>query len=155
MKWKFFSSQVLLLFLIACNITGTLPSNIVVETECLSDLSDGNLRVRAWGSGLNKLDAIQMAQKNVVADLLFKGLTKGSVVCYRSPLLPIPNYREQHANFFEKFFSDNGQYKTFVTVEKVTGIYRIAGSKQFLARVQIRTNVSALQKEAQQITKGN
>ena len=82
MKWTTILSLWLGIACAACAGTnGTLNSTAIGETECLDDLLDGHIRLRAWGNGLNQLDATQMAQKSAVRDVLFKGVTTGKSDC--------------------------------------------------------------------------
>jgi hypothetical protein len=155
MKWTTILSLWLGIACAACAGTnGTLNSTAIGETECLDDLLDGHIRLRAWGNGLNQLDATQMAQKSAVRDVLFKGVTTGKSNCQLPPVLPAPNVREKNADFFEAFFRDGGDYKKYVQVEKVAGLYRIAGSKQFAAKVQVRVALSTLRKDMQTLKTG-
>lgn len=142
---------IFLLLLSGCVSQGILPSNHTGQTECLGDLLDGHIRVRVWGAGLTKPDAIQMAQKNAVSDLLFEGIRRGNPGCQQPPLMPGPNADERHAAFFAHFFKDAGDYKKFTQVEKVTGFYRIAGSRQFVARVQLRLDKRGLHREMERL----
>ncbi len=135
----------------SCATTTTLPANYPAETECLGDNLDGTIRLRAWGSGLSKPDAIQRAQKQAIQEVLFRGITKGQGGCPVIPILTMPNARAKHAAYFDDFFADSGDYKTYVTVEKVTGMYNIAGQKQLVARVQLRVDVAQLKKAMQKL----
>ncbi len=136
----------------ACvGVNGTLSSNAVGETECIENLLDGDIRLRAWGSGLNKLDAIQMAQKKAVRDILFKGIGTGKSDCLPYPIFPSPNTLEKNTAYFEAFLKSDGEYKKYVQVEKVLEVYRIVGGRQLATKIQIRVSLSTLRKDMQKL----
>lgn len=141
------------LLISACSTNSTLPAKYPSETECLGDLADGSYRMRAWGAGLNKLDAVQMAQKKAVQDVLFKGITRGQRGCLPMPVLPAPNARADHEAYFNDFFSDSGDYKKYIQVEKVLQAYKVAGAKEVVAAVQVRVQLADLRKDVQKKVK--
>lgn len=135
----------------ACTTVGTLPAKYPSNTECLGDLADGSYRLRAWGAGLNKIDALQMAQKRAVQDVLFKGITRGQRGCDPMPLLPAPNARSKNQAFFDAFFSDSGDYKKYIQIEKALALHKVAGSREVVASVQVRLNLASLRKDIQKL----
>ena len=86
------------------------------ETSCLGVEHDGSQKLRAWGKGVTKADAIEQAKKNAVYDVLFKGI-KGTGECNQNPLVLEVNARERYAKYFNPFFSDGGEYKHYVKAE--------------------------------------
>lgn len=91
---------------------GTL---VQFETECLGVEGDGSQTLRAWGFGKNKKDALEQAKKNAVYDVIFKGIRAGMAGCNTRPLINEVNARERHEDYFDKFFTDGGEYKKFVS----------------------------------------
>lgn len=83
------------------------------ETSCLGVEHDGTQKLRVWGKGVTKADAIEQAKKNAVYDVLFKGI-KGTGECNQNPLVLEVNARERYAKYFNPFFSDGGEYRKFV-----------------------------------------
>ena len=86
------------------------------ETECLGTEGDGSQTLKAFGFGNSKNDAIEQAKKNAVRDVLFKGITKGKEECNVKPLLPEVNVQEKNEDYFNKFFTDDGAYKEFISM---------------------------------------
>jgi hypothetical protein len=84
-----------------------------VETECLEDKLDGSFILQAWGKGSNKSEAIDQAKRNVLNDILFKGVTKG---CQMRPLIIEINASTKYKSYAYSFF--NSDYKNFISIEK-------------------------------------
>lgn len=95
----------------------SIAGNYSYETECLGVEMDGSQTVKAWGSGRNRLDAIEQAKKNAVNDVLFKGIRNGKSECNVKPVLIAVNVRENNEDFFNSFFTDEGQYADYITGE--------------------------------------
>jgi nitric oxide synthase oxygenase domain/subunit len=68
----------------------------------------------SWGSGRNRIDAIEQAKKNAVKDVLLKGIIGGKSGCEVRPLLSVVNAEEKYENYLATFFQDGGEYKNFV-----------------------------------------
>ncbi|MBO5721256.1 MAG: hypothetical protein IKW05_05110 [Muribaculaceae bacterium] len=85
------------------------------ETECLGVAQDGSQTLIAWGAGRTRDDAKQQAMKNALNDVIFKGIRSGNELCNTKPLIFEANAREKYEDFFNFFFSENGDYKKFVT----------------------------------------
>jgi hypothetical protein len=138
---------VFFVFITSCKVKGVLPSNFKAETQCLENLMTGDIRIVAFGSGISKIEAIQMAQKNAVRDILFNGLKGGNSKCFKIAILSKPNIEESNLPYFEAFFKDDGPYKKYVLTEKLLGFYRIAEGKSYMTKVQIRVNHSELKNQ--------
>jgi hypothetical protein len=84
-----------------------------VETECLEDKLDGSFILQAWGKGSSKSEAIDQAKRNVLNDILFKGINKG---CQLRPLIVEVNASTKYRSYVYSFF--NSKYKDFISIEK-------------------------------------
>jgi hypothetical protein len=85
-----------------------------IEPECLGVELDGSVTLRSWGTGRNRLDAVDQAMKNAVYLVVFKGVQKGNPSCNLKPLLPEVNAETKYEPFFNDFFDDRvGKYKKF------------------------------------------
>ena len=84
-----------------------------VETECLEDKLDGSFILQAWGKGSSKSEAIDQAKRNVLNDILFKGVNKG---CQLPPLIIEVNASKKYKSYVYSFF--NSDYKDFISIEK-------------------------------------
>ncbi len=87
------------------------------ETECMGVELDGSQTLKSWGSGKNRFDAVEQAKKNGVRDVLFKGIVKGKNECNQKPVIFEVNAQENHEDYFNKFFSDEGPYTQFVSMK--------------------------------------
>lgn len=87
-----------------------------IEPECLGIEMDGSVTLRVWGTGRNRIDAVDQAKKIAVRDILFKGMRKGNADCNPRPLVPEVNAELKYEDYFNRFFSDRrGIYKRFVS----------------------------------------
>lgn len=84
------------------------------ETTSLGLNADGSQTVRAYGKGATKDKAIEEAKKNAVSDIIFKGIPTAREASVKVPLVNEVNARERYAEYFDRFFSDGGEYLKFV-----------------------------------------
>ena len=98
------------------------------KTECIGVELDGSETLKSWGKGSTKADAIEQAYKNAINDVLFNGINNGSSECNLKPLLPAVNIKEKNDTYFNKFFTDSGGYKTFIS-NKDGSTYKLEASK--------------------------
>ena len=88
------------------------------EIESIKVEQDGSLTVRVWGNGRNRADAMELARKNAVYDVIFKGVVKGVASGYYTrPLLTVVNAREKYQDYFDIFFADKGEYMKYASLE--------------------------------------
>ncbi len=93
-----------------------LAGEYTYETECLGVEGDGSQTLKAFGFGNSKNDAVEQAKKNAVRDVLFKGIIKGKSECNAKPLLNEANIQEKHEDYFNKFFTDGGDYLNYTSM---------------------------------------
>ena len=84
-----------------------------VETECLEDKLDGSFVLYGWGKGSTKSEAIDQAKRNVLNDILFKGINKG---CKMLPLILEVNGNTKYKSYVYAFFDK--EYKDYISIEK-------------------------------------
>ncbi len=106
--------SIVLLTLAGCATPVTVAGNYTYKTECIGADLDGTQMLKAWGSGKKRNDAIEMALKNAVNDVLFKGITEGVNGCEMRPIVSEVNARQKYASFFNAFFASDGDYQQFV-----------------------------------------
>lgn len=87
------------------------------ETECLGISLDGSQKLRAWGQGRHRQQAMQQAAKNAMSDVIFNGIRGGSGGCSVKPLVTEANAREKHEEYFNRFFSDQGDYRNYMSLK--------------------------------------
>jgi len=117
------------------------------ESECMGVEGDGSQTLKSWGTGNSKNDAVEQAKKNAVRDVLFKGIRNGKQECNVKPVINEVNAQEKYEDYFNKFFTDGGPYKDFVSMNdepinvvggKVSDRKRMADGVQYGVIVQIR-----------------
>ncbi|MBQ7819679.1 MAG: hypothetical protein IJ341_08280 [Bacteroidales bacterium] len=93
----------------------TSSTYVAYETECLGVTLDGSQTLVAWGGGKTRSDAKEQAMRIALNDVIFNGIRSGNDLCDTKPLVFAPNAREKYEDFFNCFFSEDGDYKKFVT----------------------------------------
>ena len=96
----------------------TASAYYAYETVCLGVALDGSQILRAWGIGRTRADAKEQAKKNALNDVIFKGIRSGNEICDTKPLVFETNAREKYDDFFNRFFSKDGDYEKFVTYKE-------------------------------------
>lgn len=99
------------------------------KSTLISASPSGYITMRSWGSGPDKASAIKEAKKNAVSDVLFKGFDTSNDYLAR-PLIYEVNAREKYAQYFDRFFSDGGEYENFVVETSSTDGSRIESKSQ-------------------------
>lgn len=106
------------LLLVSCNNTRHgVVSYQPQPTECMGSELDGSYTVRAWGYGRYVGDAKEQAKKNAVRDAIFKGIARGQNGCEQRPVLTEVNAYEKYRDYFNRFFSDGGEYLQYISME--------------------------------------
>jgi len=114
---KYIGYLTLLLFtamLFSCKTETTIGAFYNSSIECLGTGHDGSSTLRVWGTGKNKADAIEMAKKNAVYEILFKGIRSNTKDCSLKPLITEVNARERYDAYFNRFFAQKGAYRNYV-----------------------------------------
>lgn len=116
------------------------------EIECISVEQDGSQTLRVWGKGRNKKDAIEQAKKNAVYEVLFNGVIKGNNGYNQRPIITEVNARERHSEYFDSFFTDNGDYLKFISMEdkRLGSTERKINSKQVNYCITVRVLIPQL-----------
>lgn len=138
--------SLLLLLTNACSRKNEIGSYYTSEPTCLQENSDGSRTIKVWGTGYNKNEAIQQAQKNAIYTILFDGIRKGN--CLINPLVPEVNAEKKYSAFFSNFFENKGAYSAFVT-EKTKGEKRIEqkNNSQVKIGIEVIVDINQLKKE--------
>ncbi|MEW7289913.1 hypothetical protein [Aquimarina sp. 2304DJ70-9] len=86
------------------------------DVECEGIAKQGSKLVKVWSYSKNPKFAIAQAMKNAVHGIVFKGYAGGGNGCTPfKPLVKNPGVENDHADFFETFFSDEGEFRKYVT----------------------------------------
>ncbi len=110
---------ILVTFLIASCKTPkpTVTGNFTYSQECLGAPGDGSEIIQIWINGDNFKSSFDQACKDVLKEIIFKGIKEGKQDCDKRPLLLGYNPRDTHADYFNQFFSENGKWSEFAVVE--------------------------------------
>lgn len=135
---KFLLISTLAWLLVACSgievVTHT-SSFYDMETECLGKNMDGLQTLRVWATGNDKNDALTQAQKKAVYEVVFNGISAGAGECNAYPVVDEPNARKEYEDYFDRFFSDSGNYKKYVNIankdKDAMSAYKSGGRIQF------------------------
>ena len=87
------------------------------ETECIGIELDGSQKLRAWGQGRHRQQAMQHAAKNAISDVIFKGIRGGNGGCKVQPLEYVANASENYQEYFNELFSENGAYRNYISIK--------------------------------------
>lgn len=94
-----------------------IAGNYIYKTECMGVELDGSVTLKAWGNGRNRADAVEQAKKNAVRDVIFTNILEGKQDCAKKPLILEVNAEEKYEDYFNKFFTDGGEFKNFITLK--------------------------------------
>lgn len=84
--------------------------------RCLGVELDGSQTVRVLGYGRKRGDAKEQAKKNAVWAVIFDGIRDGVEGCNMRPLVTEVNAKERYEDYFDRFFTDDGPYKDYVSM---------------------------------------
>ncbi|MEG1841317.1 MAG: hypothetical protein RRZ83_06655 [Alistipes sp.] len=86
------------------------------DIEYAKAAADGMCQVKVWSYSKRARIAADQCRKNAVHGVIFKGYAAcdGSTASQR-PLVKSVAVQNEHAEFFEAFFSDTGNYRQFVS----------------------------------------
>lgn len=150
MKTLFLTLAILtLIFLSGCKTPKQVDSSFAytpIGVECLRNNNDGTQTVRAWGQGKNKTTAIESARKNAVRTFLFKGITANGGDCSKRPIITEVNAEEKYESYFNRFFSDGGEYKMYTSLVDEKRTSRVKASDRDVEKwgVIVRVDYSSL-----------
>ena len=109
----------------SCSQSKTVSANQYNnDTQCVRDNMDGTIVVKSWGTGANINEAVKMAKKRALNDVMFLGITYGKSDCGVIPLVNEPNAKLKHESYFNNFFSENGTYQNYVELVSGANAYK-------------------------------
>lgn len=120
------------------------------EVECMGTGMDGTQLIKVWGYSKKPSEAMEMAKKNAVHAVMFKGILNGKPGCMMRPLVTEPGAEQQHQDYFTAFFKKGGKYLEFVTVSSDGSIDpkdRLKVGNRYKIGVLVSVSHTALRKE--------
>lgn len=119
---------------------------------CLYTDVDGTVTLRSWGKGKNKSQAMETAKKNAVSAVLFDGITKGAKGADQRPVITVVNARKRHEDYFNRFFTDGGDYRKFTSMTDEKNTSRVKSKNNSLENwgIVVRVDRPALVRQMKQ-----
>jgi hypothetical protein len=120
------------------------------EVECMGTGMDGTQIIKVWGYSKKPSEAIEMAKRNAVHAVMFKGIITGKPGCMMRPLVTEPGSEQQHQDYFNAFFKKGGKYLEYVSVSSDGSIDpkdRLKVGSRYKIGVVVSVSHSALRKE--------
>jgi hypothetical protein len=90
--------------------------NYRYEIECVGTGTQGTYLIKVWTYSKKSSVAIAQSKKNAVHGVIFKGFAGSGQGCTSQKALAGPDVEEKKNEFFEKFFSDSGDFNKYVSV---------------------------------------
>lgn len=86
------------------------------EIEPVTTGVQGTVVVKVWSYSKNPNIAMEQAKKNAVHGVIFKGIPTKDRVQGKKALVENSAKESEHADFFDSFFGDGGEYMRFVSL---------------------------------------
>ena len=127
------------------------------DIEYARPAGDGMCLVKVWSYSKKSRIAAEQCRKNAVHGIIFKGYTTSDGTgASQRPLVKDLNAINEHADFFEPFFADDGNYRQYVS-EVTDGSMEVRKvGKQYKVGVVVTVSKDLLRKhlESAGIIKG-
>ena len=127
------------------------------EIECAGTGTNGTYLVKVWSFSKKPAIAAEQSKKNAVHGVIFKGFTSPIAGCKaQKPMATNPTVEQEQADFFNKFFSNGGDYMKYVSASSIGSQESIKVGKEYKVGVIISVSKDQLRKdlEAAGIIKG-
>lgn len=121
------------------------------EIEAVGTGVEGSYQIKVWNYAKDTETAVELAKKNAVHGIIFKGFPNNGRIQGQKALARDPNLEEEKKDFFTAFFSQDGKYQKFVTLVDNGNIGpgdRIKlNKKEYKIGVIVNVNVAGLRKD--------
>lgn len=117
------------------------------ELESIQTTGSGYVNVKVWSYSRRLSIATEQCKKNAVHGVIFKGSTGQGT---QPPLVKDPAALTDHAEFFEAFFAEGGDYMRYVgsTVGGTNEVVKVG--KEYKTAVVVKVNKALLRKHLEQ-----
>jgi hypothetical protein len=119
------------------------------EIEAYGTGVQGTYQVKVWTYTEKPENAIELAAKNAVHGIIFRGFPDKDRISGQHPLAQRPNLEQEQGSFFREFFQEGGKYLQFVNLVNQGSIGpgdRIKIGRQYKIGVVVSVNVAGLRK---------
>lgn len=86
------------------------------EIEGVNNGTQGTYLVKVWTYSSSNKANFETCKKNAVHGVIFKGYAGSATARPQRALVATPGAELEHAEFFELFFKDGGEYNKYVTI---------------------------------------
>lgn len=120
------------------------------ELEASGIATQGTYQVKVWSYTRDPEAVHELAMKNAVHGIIFKGFGDKERIKGQKPLSQSPNLEIEHAPYFAEFFKPGGKFLKFVSLVEQGAIApgdRIQVGKEFKIGIVVTVQVQALRKE--------
>ena len=88
------------------------------ESKVIQSHADGSYVIRAFGRSRNMTQSYQVAQKQALQDVIFKGVKAASSnISDLKPLCFDMNAQTKYEDYFNAFFAEDGPWKKYVSMK--------------------------------------
>lgn len=98
----------------------TATGKFQYEIEGVNNGAQGSYLIKVWTYSPSKYANIEECKKNAVHGVIFKGYAGSPNVRPQNPLVREAGAEMTHADFFNSFFANGGEYNKYVTVTQGT-----------------------------------
>jgi hypothetical protein len=141
----FFSASLMLL---GCKYSKRSSVYYDYESECLGVGNQGTTVMRVYSYAKKTRRAAELAKKHAVHAVIFKGVPNGKKGCMDKGLAyNEPDAAQKHSGYFERFFSDNGEYLNFVSISSDESTVPIKVGRRYKVGVDVVVQHEALRKK--------
>lgn len=115
------------------------------EIECAGNGTQGTYLVKVWSYSKKAQVAAEQCKKNAVHGIIFKGYSSKNGCVAQRAMASNPGVEMEHAEYFDLFFSDNGEYLKYVALTAGTQEIIKVG-KEYKVGVVVSVSKDALRK---------
>lgn len=118
------------------------------DLEYVKSGGSGVVNVKVWSYSKKSEVALEQNRKNAVHGVLFKGHSGSGAVF--NPIVKSATALSEHAEFFEAFFADGGDYQRYVEGTVPGSTESIKQGKEYKVGAVIRVRTNELRKHLEQ-----
>jgi len=119
------------------------------EIEAMKTGVQGTYLIKVWSYSKQPIMPMDLAKKNAVHGIIFKGFPAKDGVPGQLALAADPAVETEKAEFFDNFFKDGGEYLKYVTLVgdgQIAPEDRMKMGKEFKIGVVVSVDVAALRR---------
>ncbi|MEG1572492.1 MAG: hypothetical protein RR190_05150 [Bacteroidales bacterium] len=150
--------QTILTLLIVCTLMGTAHADKQkkanqdtdawrYDIECAGVGVDGTYMIKVWSYSKKAQIATEQAKKNAVHGVIFKGFSGKTQACpAQKPIARNPTLQQEQSDYFNKFFSNGGDYMKYV-LSTASEVEKVKVGKEYKVGVVVSVAKDQLRKD--------